>query len=88
MTTGGDEAKRSKGRAEEIFCTGKVAFDSRELAVKTSHNRARSKGGKSERDAYKCVACRKWHLGTGRSRTNNLKHAALQRKRRASEQEL
>ncbi|HYC00469.1 MAG TPA: hypothetical protein VEC57_15130 [Candidatus Limnocylindrales bacterium] len=43
-------------------CHGKVKFPSK----KNARARARLLGGSL--DAYKCVLCRGWHIGHGRSR--------------------
>ena len=43
----------------EPLCTGKVAFDSFELADQAA-KRPRRNG--SRRTAYRCPDCRRWHL--------------------------
>ena len=44
-------------------CLGKAAFDSFGLAQKVAKRRRRAMGGDRKSDAYKCLACGKWHIG-------------------------
>lgn len=43
--------------AQAFWCEGKAAFDSRVLASKAAKRR-------TARDVYRCITCRKWHVGT------------------------
>ena len=50
-----------------VSCDGKVRFDSPALAraVTTRHSPRKDR---PKRDAYRCVHCGGWHVGTDRSR--------------------
>lgn len=44
------------------FCEGKASFDTYHLATQVCRDRARGRR-QQKRQAYRCRACSKWHLG-------------------------
>ena len=52
-----------KSKYVVVGCMGKAAFESHALATQVSRRR-KSNDRPKKRVAYKCPACRKWHVGT------------------------